>query len=92
MSRILGLSPIGVKRKPTVKRNYVPLYERRKPDNWSILNGLAATEVIIWWQSRYSSQSQGKLDTRRRTTVIVRDESREVERTKTYVRYHQNPA
>jgi hypothetical protein len=35
MSRILGLYPTGVKRKPTVKCNHVPLCERRKRNNWS---------------------------------------------------------
>ena len=51
--------PIGVKRKPTVKYNHVPLCERSSRNNRSKpQTGLAATEVIIAWQSRRSSPSQ----------------------------------
>ena len=56
---MLGLYPTGVKRKPTVKCNHVPLYERRKRNNWSkFQTGLTATEVVIAWQSRRISPSQ----------------------------------
>ena len=59
MSRILGLYLTGVKRKPTVKCNHVPLCERRKRNNRSeFQTGLAATEVIIAWQSHRSSWNQ----------------------------------
>ena len=59
MSRILGLYPTGVQRKPTVKDNHVPMYERRKRNNWSeFQTGLTATDVIIAWQSHRSSPSQ----------------------------------
>ena len=59
MSRILGLYPTGVKRKPKVKYNHVPMYERRKRNNWSdTQNGSTATDVIIAWQSHRSSSSQ----------------------------------
>ena len=35
MSGILGLYPYGVKKKPMVKCNHVPMYERRKRNSWS---------------------------------------------------------
>lgn len=59
MSGILGLYPYGVKKKPRVKCNHVPLCERRKRNNWSYSEtGLTATDVVIAWQSHRSSPSQ----------------------------------
>ena len=74
ISRILGLYPTGVKRKPTVKCNHVPLCERRKRNNRSeAQTGLAATDVIIAWQSHHSSPNQRNSGTWRRMAVIVKD-------------------
>ena len=54
MSGILGLYPYGVKKKPTVKCNHLPKYERRKRNNWSEYRRLlTATDVVIAWQSHF---------------------------------------
>ncbi len=93
MSRILGLYPKGVKREPKVKyityhcvnvgSAIVGLDEQK--------TGLAAAEVTIAWQSRRSSLSRKTVRYMAKDGSHCREEQQGRERTKTYVRYHQNP-
>jgi len=69
-------------------QTHVPLCERRKRHRRSVKTGLAATDVIVTWQSGRSSPSQRRAGTWRRDRCA--EERREVERTKMYVRYYQN--
>jgi hypothetical protein len=93
MSGILGLYPMGVKREPKVKcityhcvnvGNVIVGLDEQK-------TGLAAAEVTIAWQSRRSSPSRKTVRHMAKDGSHCKEEQQGRERTKTYVRYHQNP-